>query len=790
MPLGEEVQPRAALREVRIDGWMFVTNRERQDLARRQPGLPRGPQALASGPLGGPEERYGGEQRPYSLGREEEGTAGGEAETWHAGSPGGPPRNCRISRPAPAGAEALLPPLGSCPAAPPRGISLRLCHPRRLSQERSAPAMEGGHVGRYRLSAAGSPPHWEIGLYAAGALALLGIAALNLWKLWRSASYPAPSPFPNYDYRYLEQKYGAAYSEVKHKRGAAAGSRRATEKPAPAARANLKAADTLESINELGGLELMSRELGLAPDGALRKSVSADSLNSVSSIGNNFGQDGTVGQVEVSLEYAGRSHALRVALLQGKDLLDKADVRFESCFVRISLLPDEQIVGISRVSGAGGPPPAARHPGGRSGSVFATGGRFSRDVHPAAGPPGFFAPNRFTRLGQIQRSAYSVCFDERFSIPLDPAALEEDSLRFSVFGIDEDERNVSTGVAELKLSDLDLPARPFNAWLYLQDVNKAVDSVGDILLSLSYLPTAERLTVVVVKAKNLVWTNGKGTAGREEDQQEEDGGEERRPEPRLQRGHDLLGAGHRAAEAPAARRRRLAGAVAAGDGGGVRRGRPSRQHGPRAHRPGGQRHGHHPLEPDVGHAEEARVHVAPGPAQLGARRRPTRGAASAAQRGAGAKGSALPRSPSEPVGCRRWGENRERCWATRRGFSWARAGFGPLYRRGSVAGANKENGTNNAGKRGGKKKKKRLDLFGFFCSSPRLSSFFPILLNLCFSLGRPGREQSRGDERPDESRVIDGPSAAWVCALAGRRGAGADVAAEEAGEVGGDKKEA
>lgn len=37
--------------------------------------------------------------------------------------------------------------------------------------------------------------------------------------------------------------------------------------------------------------------------------------------------------------------------------------------------------------------------------------------------------------------------------------------------------------------------------------------MGEILLSLSYLPTAERLTVVVVKAKNLVWTNGKVTAG-------------------------------------------------------------------------------------------------------------------------------------------------------------------------------------------------------------------------------------------------------------------------------------
>lgn len=44
-------------------------------------------------------------------------------------------------------------------------------------------------------------------------------------------------------------------------------------------------------------------------------------------------------------------------------------------------------------------------------------------------------------------------------------------------------------------------------------VPQAVDTVGEILLSLSYLPTAERLTVVVVKAKNLVWSNGKVTAG-------------------------------------------------------------------------------------------------------------------------------------------------------------------------------------------------------------------------------------------------------------------------------------
>lgn len=73
---------------------------------------------------------------------------------------------------------------------------------------------------------------------------------------------------------------------------------------------------------------------------------------------------------------------------------------------------------------------------------------------------------------QIQRNAYSIFFDEKFSIPLDPVALEEKSLRFSVFGIDEDERNVSTGVVELKLSVLDLPLQPFGGWLYLQDQNK------------------------------------------------------------------------------------------------------------------------------------------------------------------------------------------------------------------------------------------------------------------------------------------------------------------------------
>ncbi|KAG8522655.1 Synaptotagmin-12 [Galemys pyrenaicus] len=305
-----------------------------------------------------------------------------------------------------------------------------------------------------------SPPGWEVGVYAAGTLALLGLAAVSLWKLWTSGSFPSPSPFPNYDYRYLQQKYGDSYAEARQKRVAAWNAPPAGSRGPSSRKGSLSLEDTFESVSELGPLELMGRELDLAPYGTLRKSQSADSLNSISSVSNTFGQDFTLGQVEVSMDYDGASHTLHVALLQGKDLLEREEGSFESCFMRVSLLPEEQIVGISRV----------------------------------------------------QRNAYSILFDEKFSVPLDPAALEEKSLRLSVFGIDEDERNVSTGAVELKLSVLDLPLQPFSGWLYLQDQNKAADAVGEILLSLSYLPTAERLTVVVVKAKNLIWTEDKTTA--------------------------------------------------------------------------------------------------------------------------------------------------------------------------------------------------------------------------------------------------------------------------------------
>nr|XP_057922322.1 synaptotagmin-12 [Doryrhamphus excisus] len=324
----------------------------------------------------------------------------------------------------------------------------------------SSPA--GGDVSGYHLSVVRNPPGWEVGIYMVGFMVLLAVAGLNIWKLWKSGTFPAPSPFPNFDYRYLQEKYGTSFSEVRQKRLAANNHRRAST--TSSRKPSLAPGDTPDGLRDLGHLELTGRDLDLSAVVQLNRSVSTDSLSSISSVANNFGHDFTVGQLEVTLEFESCRSAgqgvLHVTIHQGKDLLEKEEGDFPGCFIRVSLGPEELSVGVTRV----------------------------------------------------QTNAFTVIFEERFLVALDVCALEDGSLRFAAFGIDKDERNISAGVAELKLSDLDLTIRPFNMWLYLQDVNKAVDAVGEILLSLSYLPTAERLTVVVAKCKNLQWTNGKNTA--------------------------------------------------------------------------------------------------------------------------------------------------------------------------------------------------------------------------------------------------------------------------------------
>lgn len=119
---------------------------------------------------------------------------------------------------------------------------------------------------------------------------------------------------------------------------------------------SLALGDTPDVFRDLGHLELMSRELDPTGLAQLNRSISTDSLSSISSIANNFGHDFTVGQLEVTLEFEPSRHPgqgvglLHITLHQGKDLLEREEGDFPGCFIRVSLGPEELNVGVTRVS--------------------------------------------------------------------------------------------------------------------------------------------------------------------------------------------------------------------------------------------------------------------------------------------------------------------------------------------------------------------------------------------------------------------------------------------------------
>ena len=81
-----------------------------------------------------------------------------------------------------------------------------------------------------------------------------------------------------------------------------------------------------------------------------------------------------------------------------------------------------------------------------------------------------------------------------------------------VYSSDKYARHKLIGDAELRLGDLDL-RHAVRVWMNLREASHRPTQLGDILFSMSYLPTAERLTVVVVKCRSLRWRTGAETGG-------------------------------------------------------------------------------------------------------------------------------------------------------------------------------------------------------------------------------------------------------------------------------------
>ncbi|ESN96370.1 synaptotagmin 46 [Helobdella robusta] len=85
------------------------------------------------------------------------------------------------------------------------------------------------------------------------------------------------------------------------------------------------------------------------------------------------------------------------------------------------------------------------------------------------------------------------------------AATTNDSLNATTKTLQQTPSTKTLGEAELRLGDLLSLTQPFKIWLNLHESNYKLPECGDILFSMSYLPTAERLTVIIIKARDLMW---------------------------------------------------------------------------------------------------------------------------------------------------------------------------------------------------------------------------------------------------------------------------------------------
>ena len=145
------------------------------------------------------------------------------------------------------------------------------------------------------------------------------------------------------------------------------------------------------------------------------------------------------------------------------------------------------------------------------------------------------------------------------------------SNRCQVYSSDQYARHKLIGDCDLRLGDLDL-RNAVRVWMTLREPDQRPTELGDILFSMSYLPTAERLTVVIVKCRSLRWRREAETSGqrnrkqlqtqapvlncqfypnrlfrqtvspskRTQGEQEENFDETRHEKPNLQREHDVL----------------------------------------------------------------------------------------------------------------------------------------------------------------------------------------------------------------------------------------------------------
>ncbi|XP_024885446.1 uncharacterized protein LOC112463326 isoform X1 [Temnothorax curvispinosus] len=223
------------------------------------------------------------------------------------------------------------------------------------------------------------------------------------------------------------------------------------------------------AINDYGNIRSGNRRGSLGPEpepppdeSNLKRAISCESVCSDTSVNlNDLEEAPIVGHICVGLEHerwGGRGSDcegdLAISVLEARDLVAADGSPAQDTFVRVCLLPDRQTHVQTR----------------------------------------------------IYRGCPSPSYQEKFLFPLDGGPAGR-TLLVEVFS---DESNIGGGAsligeASLKLGPAARP--PATTWLALSGPALPTPHLGELMFSLSYLPTAERLTLVVVKARNLHGTS-------------------------------------------------------------------------------------------------------------------------------------------------------------------------------------------------------------------------------------------------------------------------------------------
>lgn len=114
------------------------------------------------------------------------------------------------------------------------------------------------------------------------------------------------------------------------------------------------------------------------------------------------------------------------------------------------------------------------------------------------------------RQTPYQHNDSNPVFDQHFKFPVSHEELQDKTLLLQVLDYDRFSRNDVVGSVRIALEELDITSTsPLEVWSDISRERKPPEETQEVFISLSYLPSAERLTLTVLKARNLFTAPGK-----------------------------------------------------------------------------------------------------------------------------------------------------------------------------------------------------------------------------------------------------------------------------------------